>query len=31
MSDNQLCAICSILGTIVGFVTIYLLHYYGII
>ena len=31
MSDNQVCAIFSILGTLVGFLTVYLLHYYGVI
>lgn len=31
MSDNQICAIFSIFGTIVGFLAIYLLRYYGVI
>lgn len=31
MNDNALCAVCSILGTIVGFLAIYLLNYLGVI
>lgn len=31
MSDDQICAIFSIFGTIVGFFTVYILHYYGVI
>lgn len=27
MNDDQICAIFSILGTIVGFLTVYILHW----
>ena len=31
MNDDQICAIFSILGTIVGFFTVYILHWCGVI